>query len=667
MAFPPDVASIRFSQSELEGIDYRLEAWEGFEQYHRIPEQVVVIRTESGDLDLAEFQLKAAKLVIDCHDADELISGGREINTLIRQVSVSADESNQFLYVFHLVHKLWLLTRNRFSRIFQEKSSKEIIVEVLGEAGVDLEMKLSKEPRKREYCVQYEETDFAFISRLAEDDGYTFFVDLWDDKVIFVDNPRNLEDASPMKKFKWNPGLGLVQEEPETVGGLESTKRKTWATAKVKDYNYRTPDVDLTREATRDGQGGGYMYLTGHTTTEEGEVISRLRLDERTAEGEVLEAMSTIRSVTAGVKFELKDFPADSYNREYQVVRVTHHYQNGHYRNEFACIPADVVYRPPRVTPRPVISGLQTAIVVGPDGYKAQEQSAKDLYVDELGRIKVLFHWDLDTSRKERSSCWIRLMREYAGPGYGVWHLPRVGNEVLVAFLNGNPDRPVVVGSVHHAGNVPPVKLPEDKTQNTSLMPSTNELRFEDKEGQELVYMHAQKDHTRVVENDESITVGKDRSKIVSGNQTATIKGTFTETITKDTKITIVEGKYSHDVAKGTASYHVKGDVSETYEGKQTTTVTKEIDITSETAHIHLMAATKITLEVGASSLTMTAGGSIELKGIDIAIDGSGSVNIHGASVTSAADADHNINGTTVNSNATAMNTVRGGMVMLNP
>jgi len=599
-------ANVRFVQDDLQDREYTIEAWQGYEEFNRVSEHVVVIKCRDSDLKLEDFFLKTASLEIDCYkDKDAMET--RTIKGVIRKVTVDMDEANQFLYTFFVVPQLWKLSQTENTRIFQEMSSKQIVQKIVGDYGLSMEMSLSSAPRTREYCVQYQESDLNFISRLAEDDGFYFFFKQDEDKVIFINKPTSLKDAAPLKEFAWDPGEGLVQQMPETIRAFEGRQQPRWKQVLVKDYNFRTPETDLLKQDQKDaGLGSSYQFITGHTNGSEGETLARVRLEEHRAGMDVITIDSSVRSAAVGTKFKLIDLPMASYNdTSYQIIKVNHHFQTRNYRNTFSCIALDTPYRPPRLTPRPRIQGLQTALVVGPAGFQAQGNSAQDLYVDEMGRIKVLFHWDLDQSRKENSSCWVRLMREYAGPGYGIFFLPRVGNEVLVSFLEGDPDRPIVVGSVHHANNEPPIQEPANKTQNTLLMPSTNELRFEDKEGSEQIYLHAQKDHIRAVENNETITVGNDRSKTVGNNETTHVEVNRTETVGGDETITI------------------DGDRTRTVHGKETITIDGKLSTTvkrTESRLVYLTRSTKVGLSNslyvgGSNSTTVIASNSLKVGG----------------------------------------------------
>ncbi|HEX8200208.1 MAG TPA: phage baseplate assembly protein V, partial [Isosphaeraceae bacterium] len=252
----------------------------------------------------------------------------------------------------------------------------------------------------------------------------------------------------------------------------------------------------------------------------------------------------------------------------------------------------------------------------------------------------------------------------WAGRQWGAIHIPRIGQEVIVAFEEGDPDQPIIVGSVYNAEQMPPFGLPEKKVvsgikSQAHQGAGYNEMTFDDTAGQEKITVHGLYDMNTTVEHDDSQTV--------HNNRTISVDGTHTETIKKDTKITITEGTCKHDVAANTASYHVKGALTEKYDDTQTTTVTKEIAITSESAHIYIHAATSIQLHVGGSKLWMAEDGRILLEGANIAIKGSESVSIKGGSIRSEADQEHEIKGAIVKSDGSAQNTVKGGVVLLNP
>ena len=306
------------------------------------------------------------------------------------------------------------------------------------------------------------------------------------------------------------------------------------------------------------------------------------------------------------------------------------------YENSFTCIPAALPYRPARVTKKPVVPGAQTAVVVGPKG--------EELYTDKYGRVKVQFHWDREGKQDQNSSCWVRVAQPIAGSRWGTSYWPRIGQEVIVAFLEGDPDQPIIVGSVYNSDQMPPYlgngpdpKHKDDNKVSGFMSNSTkggggsNEWRFDDTKGKEQIFVHAQYDMETAVEHDDKQTV--------HNNRTIDVDGTHTETIKKDTSITIAEGKYSHDVAASTATYHVKGALTENYDDSQTTTVKGavtehynatqattvkgNIDITSSEGNITITAANMITLQIGSSWIILDSEGHITLQGDYINLIGS--------------------------------------------
>ncbi len=323
------------------------------------------------------------------------------------------------------------------------------------------------------------------------------------------------------------------------------------------------------------------------------------------------------------------------------------------YGNRFTCIMDSVQFRPDRRTPRPVIAGVQTAVVVGPPG--------SEIHEGKYGQVKVQFHWDREGKKDGKSSCWVRVSSPWAGKGWGSVATPRIGQEVVVEFLEGDPDQPLIVGNVYNEDNKPPhTGVVSGLKSNTHKGSGYNQMTMDDTTGKEKITIHGQYDMGTTVEHDQTNTVNND----------------FTETIKKNATISITEGKLSHDVVAGTATYHVKAAVKEDYDDTQTTTIKNAlviastagpITVSSDTQKIEIFAATEIRLEVGASTLLMKSDGSIELSGLSIGIDGAKKVAIHGGQVSSEADTSHDTKGNIVLSEGAATNTVKGGMVMLNP
>ena len=618
---------------------------------------------------------------------------------------------------------LWFLTRTSDCRIFQNMTAPDIIEQVFGDLGFsDYKLSAQGTHPEREYCVQYRETDYNFVSRLMEEEGLYYFFEHQDGKheMIIADKPTGYIDCvESTVDFPGDHGGRNMDDHLTSWEHHYEFRTGKWAQT---DYDFKNPTTDLMNhsDSVLDLPGIGkyehYDYPGLYVKKADGKGLTDVRMEEDEVDYDVVHGTSMCRSFTTGGKFKVgKHISASEEGRKYVLTSVRHRaaepqaYESGSgsafdYANSFTCVPDKVIYRPARTTPKPFVQGVQTAVITGPAG--------EEIYVDEFGRVKVQFHWDREGKKDDKSSCWIRVSQNHAGKSFGAIHIPRIDEEVIVSFLEGDPDRPIITGRVYHAENMPPYGLPDSKKisgmkSKTYKGEGYNEYVMDDTPGEELIREHGQfdkdstiehdlrehvlndrsrdvtnnetvivgVDRTKTVKNNEVLNVGVDRTRTVGQNETVTIEnnrtisvnGTHTETIEKDTTIKITEGNLDQTVAAGNGTFKVKGAVVETFENKQQTTVSNEIEIKSKGQHIHLTAQTEIKLEVGGSTLLMKSDGSIELSGTNIAIKGSESVNIAGNSITSQADADHNTKGNIVLSEGAGTNTVKGGMVMLNP
>ena len=424
---------------------------------------------------------------------------------------------------------LWLLTKTSDCRIFQNKSTPDIVESIFSDLGfTDFRNDLKNTYAPREYCVQYNETAFNFVSRLMEEEGIFYFFEHSADKHTLV--------------------LGDDADAHPTCPGLESTAAyfrqsladHTQDLAIVRclveeqvvsgsfahdDYNFETPHTDLKVESQSDTPTFRvYEYPGGFLKKDAGEKRANLRLDALEHPQKIIRGDSFVRAFVAGHKFELKDHYRADVNQKYVLQAVSHAATQESYTNSFTAFAADVAFRPPRVTPKPRISGTQTAIVVGKAG--------EEIWTDKYGRVKVQFHWDQLGNNDENSSCWIRVDYGWAGKQWGGIFLPRIGQEVIVSYLDGDPDRPLITGAVYNNEQLVPYTLPDEQTKSTIKTNSSkggngfNEIRFEDKKDAEELYFHAQKDQNILVKND--------RMKSVKRNETNTIEGTRESTITGD-------------------------------------------------------------------------------------------------------------------------------------
>jgi type VI secretion system secreted protein VgrG len=595
--------------------------------------------------------------------------GDRFVNGIVSRFSQSGTVGRHATYRAEIVPWLWFLTRTSDCRIFQKQSVPDIVKQLFGEYGFpDYRFHLTGSYERREYCVQYRETDFNFVARLMEEEGIFYFFSHENGKhtLVVADNPRAHEPCPVLDSARFvHEQVSLSEDDVVTWFSKEQEVRAAKVTHT--DYNFETPSLDLAASATGTDSRKYelYDYPAYAVKRDRTESLARVRQQEEDAGRVVFRGGGYLRSFTPGYKFSLQawgDGVSPTFDGTYVLTGLRHRASESYaageesevsYENDFECIA--VPFRPARRTPRPVIHGVQTAVVVGPAG--------EEIFVDKYGRVKVQFFWDREGKRNENSSCWLRVSQPWAGKGWGGVSIPRIGQEVIVSFMEGDPDQPIIVGRVYNGEQMPPYAFPAGgvvsglKSQ-THKGVGYNELSMDDTAGKEKITIHGQYDLNTTVEHDES--------HHIKNNRTITVDGTHTETVKKDTKITITDGTYSFDVAAGTATIHVKGAVKETFDATQSTNVTSDITIDSK-ATIHITAATDIQLQVGASTLLMKASGEIKLTGTNVAVDGSQQLNLHGGQLMSKADTNHSTEGAIVISNGSASNTVKGGMVMLNP
>jgi type VI secretion system secreted protein VgrG len=632
------------------------------------------------------------------------LAGGktRPFSGICKRISQGEQDGTFTSYRMEIVPQFWLLTKRSQSRIFQHLSVPDILKKVLD--GLDVTSEIQGTFQPRDYCVQYRESDFDFASRLMEEEGIYYFFKHSDGghKMVLANTPAShpdmpshakiifetmtagnaLEDriftwekAQELRSGKvtlWDHSFELPHKHLEADQAIQDSVSVGKATHKLKVAGndkleiYDFPGAYAQRFDGID-KGGGEQAAELQKIFQDNKRTVGLRMQQEAVEGLTIGGTSSCRHLVSGHKFALERH----YNGDgsYVVTRVEHtgksvEYRSNdgeafHYQNTFTCIPLAVPYRPQRTTPKPTVLGSQTAVVVGPAG--------EEIFCDKYGRVKVQFHWDREGKYNADSSCWIRVSTIWAGKGWGITNVPRIGHEVIVDFMEGDPDQPIIIGSVHNADHMPTGSLPKEKMVSGLKSNSTpggggyNGLVFNDTKGKEKISLHGQYDMDTKIEHDDT--------QHVVNNRKINVDGTFDETIKGNTTIKISEGTYSHDVAAKTADYHVLAKLTEKYDDNQETKVAGDLTITvgGKGGHITISATEEITLVTGASKLNMKKDGSIELSGKNLAIKGSESVNIGGNSITSEATADNNTKGAIVLSSATGNNTVRGAMVMLNP
>jgi type VI secretion system secreted protein VgrG len=588
--------------------------------------------------------------------------GERFIHGRVSRFTQLGRRSGLTAYRADVVPWLWFLSLSNDCRIFQNQSVTEIIELVFKEGGfTDFKIKVLKPLAQREYCVQYRESTLAFVSRLLEEEGVFYFFEHEESKhtLVITDHGGQVPPSPVIAKLRMATSASYGMVEDPVILSLSVEHAATTGAVALNSFDYEHPTRVLLASVAGEQPNELYDYFGGYTEKADGDRYARLRLEQKESEEHRVFGESNCASLTSGHKFDLVEHPSTPLNQGYHLLEVRHagsipNYVNGGSEFEYSCsfeaLPVSVPYRPPHATPRPAVRGTQTAIVTGPAG--------EEIYTDKLGRVKLHFHWDRLGKLDETSSCWVRVSFAWAGKGYGNFSVPRIGQEVIVDFIEGDPDQPIVVGRVYNGDQAPPCD-PGGKGGVISGLRSKshkgsgfNEMTMDDTAGKEKIAIHAQYDMDTTVQHDDTQTVKNNRT------------------------VKITEGNLSEDVVAGTATCHVKGDVTETFDAKQTTTVKNDITIVStsgpiavaaDAQHVYIKGTTNIQLRVGSSMIWMDSGGQISIEGVNVSIKGSANVTIKGGTVHSEADSQHQTKGAIVLSEGSATNTVKGGMVMLNP
>ena len=472
----------------------------------------------------------------------QLADGGeRYFHGIVARCSQNIDQGQFASYQATLRPWLWLLSRTSDCRIFQNLSIPQIIKQVFRDLGFsDFEDALSRPYREWEYCVQYRETSFDFVSRLMEQEGIYYFFRHEQDRHVLV-----LADAYGAHTTV--PGYASIPYYPKDEQQRERDHMHNWHLAhevqpgslELNDYDFQRPSasIDVRSAMPRPHTAGDYQlydYPGTYVQSADGEHYARTRIEALQTLHEQIEFSGNARGLGSGHLFSLTGFSRQDQNREYLIVGIRYYITqeslesgggsgSAQFESSLTCIDAQQSFRPLANTYRPIVKGPQTALVVGPKG--------EEIWTDQYGRVKVHFYWDRHDQSNENSSCWIRVSQSWAGKNWGSMQIPRIGQEVIVSFLEGDPDRPIITGRVYNAEQTVPYDLPENATQSGMKSRSSkggtpanfNEIRMEDKKGLEQLYIHAERNQDLVVEVDESHSVGHDRNKSIGHNETVTI------------------------------------------------------------------------------------------------------------------------------------------------
>jgi type VI secretion system secreted protein VgrG len=610
--------------------------------------------SEDPAIDPKSLLRTPATITLGLYGGDE-----RVIHGIIRrfvQLGQSGDGETTS-YRAEIVPWLWFLSLSSECKIFQEMSALEIVEKVFKDQGYsDFEIKCVRNYPKREFCVQYRESHLNFVSRLLEEEGIFYFFDHTKSKHTLI----LADDSSAIKPCPVQSAVRVVAEpasgaEEDVITTFQREHSAYIGKVTFRDYDYLQPSLKLESAETGEGVEEVYDYPGKYTELSEGERLARLRLQEQEARYEIVRGDSICRSLASGFSFDLKEHYRRDVNKTYQLIMVRHSGRGGpltaaasssfDYRNEFLAIPQSVPFHPPHTSRKPTVQGSQTALVVG--------KSGEEIWVDKHGRVKIQFYWDRVGAKDENSSCWVRVSSTWAGKGWGHIQIPRIGQEVIVDFLEGDPDRPLITGRVYNAEQVPPYDLPADQTKSGIKSRSSkgggtdnfNEIRMEDLKGSELLYIHAEKDKQVVVENDrtesvghdEKITISNNRTESVGKNETVSIGENRTEDVGKDEKITIASNRgesvgKDETVEIGENKTLFVGKNEKRNVGENRRTAIDKNDELSVGKKLSMVAGDVIQLKAGKSSIVLEKNGTITIKGKDITLSGSGKINIKASS-----------------------------------
>jgi type VI secretion system secreted protein VgrG len=558
-------------------------------------------------------------------------------------------------YALELRSWPWLLTLASNNRIFQGKTTQQIVEAVFnGHGATDFSFSLTGTYEAREYCVQYAETDFAFVCRLCEEEGWFYFFQHENGKHTLVVADHNDAFATlpgAAATLTYTPGHTGKRESGQILY-CELVEQSVTGVFASSDYAYLMPTSQLFSQAEAVSDGPKvYEYPGRYQTSSTAASITKRRLDELRSGARLLIGESDCRALLPGYKFTLSDHESTDANIEWVVASVVHDASHDIYRNRFEAFPATIEYRPARVTPRPVMP-TQTATVVGKAG--------EELWTDQYGRVKVQFHWDRDGKNDENSSCWVRVAQPWASKRFGMQFMPRIGDEVVITFVDADPDRPLITGSVYNGANQPPYTLPDNQTQSGIKTSSSkgnagfNELRFDDKQDNEEVFMQAQKDLNVKVLNDAAWTIGHDETRTIQHARTHTVKEA-------DDTLVVESGNRSATVKTGNETVDIAGTRTVKAGGDETRSVGGNL--------VHTVSG-NFTLSVD-GNLTIKVGGTLTLQSIgDLSAKTDGSMshqaamsltNQAGTSLTNKSDGTLSNEAQSVSNKGALEQTVDGG------
>ncbi len=544
------------------GTDLAFKGMSATEHLGQLFEFDVEALSDDGSIRPEELLGKPASVALEMPGDEK-----RYFHGLVCAMGTSGTAGNRNrLFGYRLILRpwLWLLTRRTDTRIFQSQTVVDILKKVFEPFSPEVDFQVKGAFPKYDYCVQYRETDFNFVSRLMEQEGiYYYFTHEADRHTMVIVNTPSAHRASPWGETFLFRDNADAQLDFAPIVQWRTTKEIQPTKVVLRDYDFQKPDVNLETKADATREGASmvlehYDYPGDYVDRSGGERYSKLRIEELQARYSRVHGAGPLRGMVCGTRFTLEEHPRDDQNREHLVLSTRTQMAFSGYESsedttfcqcQFTAMDANELYRPPRTTPKPFVSGLHTAIVVGPAG--------DEIYTDEHGRVKVQFHWDRLGKKDHQSSCWVRVSSPWAGQNWGMISLPRIGQEVVVDFLEGDADRPIITGRVYNGNQKPPYALPDNATVSTARSRSSkggdassaNEIRFEDKKGSEYLWLQAEKDFHQIVKHDATIDIANNQDGIIGNDWTQQVEGHVKYKIAKDW-VTDVQGSTSLKVSK---------------------------------------------------------------------------------------------------------------------
>lgn len=613
-------------KSNLGSDALQLENFEGHERISTPYRFIIQALAQDPNIDM-KGQLKQPMVMsIKLEDGGE-----RHIHGNVNRMKLmEVGDDGLALYEIELVPWFWFLHLFHDCRIFQNKTVPDIIKAVFAARGYSAFDDQTQGPfASREYCVQYRESDFNFVSRLMEEEGIFYYFKHAQDKatMVLMDDKSLLSPCPHKATARFAPTTG-GELGFESVVSLEQELHIHTGKAELRDYDFTKPTTSLEASITGTDMTDGefYDYPGKYTTKDDGDHFAKIRLEEREVRQNTVRGASNCMGFECGFKFTLSEFYRDEANQEYLITFLHTRGANPSYRsatdqgfeygNRFHGIPSTVQFRPPRIARKPVIEGVQTAVVVG--------KSGEEIWTDQYGRVVVQFFWDRDGGANENSSCWIRVAQAWAGTKWGIIYTPRIGQEVIVTFIEGDPDRPIITGRVYNGANMPPYALPDEQTKSTIKSLSSkggggfNEIRFEDKKGSEQVFVHAERNLDMLVKANRMESIGGDRSLTVGSTEGGGHKyeklfqdehnhvlGNRQEKIEKDHYLKIL-GDQGIQIT-GNHSTEVTGNLLQKVTGNHNTEVTQNVYIKG--LQIVIEAEIGLTLKMGPNFITLDPSG----------------------------------------------------------